>query len=693
MKNYKILVIAILLCFDISYSQSGWVWQNPKPFGSAGYYQCHFPNVNTGWVLGGNFVGKTTDGGVSWTKYFERSPFQLYNLFVLNPNTAYVSGSQNICYLTQNGGASWDTMRVPGSLFQTDRIYFKNELTGFFTQGKNIARTTNGGLNWTVSVTPGSEPVGSIKLFNDNDGIMFCYVADSPARLYKTTNGGVNWVNPITISGDLTEAAFFDLSTGWLCGNRLLVKTTNGGINWITQISDKSLSFNSLKFINDQILFVCGADGKIFKTINGGSNWILLNTGISNYMFDISPVDANTVYSTSTYSTLIKTTNGGSTWSNLFSSFTNILMYDVQALSHSLIFTTGALNVNEPYIGKSTNGGLNWEFLPTIIKYIEKIFFVNEQTGWVGGMMGLAKTTNGGISWNEHSEISASSAIQFLNAQTGWSINSIYINKTTNGGSNWSTVSFQNGLVDFRFINDATGFAIAYNGELHKSTNGGNNWSSISNGGFTAKSCAFINEANMIAVSNSNNVYRTTNAGLNWTNISMGFQVERLKFINSLTGWAVGDENVATTTNGGINWITQLKNKFGGADIYACDFIDANTGWITGEFGSILKTTTGGNVFISQISTEIPEKYSLHQNYPNPFNPTTNIKFDIHKQGIATLKVYDLLGKEMETLVDEQLSVGTYEVTFNAGSLPSGIYFYVLKTGDFVESKKMILVK
>ncbi len=173
----------------------------------------------------------------------------------------------------------------------------------------------------------------------------------------------------------------------------------------------------------------------------------------------------------------------------------------------------------------------------------------------------------------------------------------------------------------------------------------------------------------------------------------LDFDLYDIKFINALTGWVVGDYAVSHTTDGGINWTTQTKNQFGGSEIYACDFINENTGWITGGYGTILKTTTGGNVFISQTSTEIPEKYSLHQNYPNPFNPSTNIKFDIHKQGITTLKVFDLLGKEMETLVDEQLSVGTYEVTFNANSLPSGIYFYVLKTGDYVESKKMVLVK
>ena len=165
-------------------------------------------------------------------------------------------------------------------------------------------------------------------------------------------------------------------------------------------------------------------------------------------------------------------------------------------------------------------------------------------------------------------------------------------------------------------------------------------------------------------------------------------------FINEQTGWCCGKRgNLFKTTSGGINWNIQSSNYYTNDKFLSIKFTDENTGWVVGENGAILKTTTGGTVFISHISAEIPEKYSLYQNYPNPFNPSTNIKFDIHKQGIASLKVFDLLGKEIETLVDENLSVGTYEVTFNASSLPSGIYFYVLKTGDFVESKKMMLVK
>jgi hypothetical protein len=105
----------------------------------------------------------------------------------------------------------------------------------------------------------------------------------------------------------------------------------------------------------------------------------------------------------------------------------------------------------------------------------------------------------------------------------------------------------------------------------------------------------------------------------------------------------------------------------------------------------IRSTITG--VGISQVSTEVPSNFSLSQNYPNPFNPTTNIKFAVSKSGFVTLKVYDMLGKEVAVLVNNNMTSGTYEYQFDASKLTSGIYFYNLKTDGFSETKKMMLIK
>jgi hypothetical protein len=98
-------------------------------------------------------------------------------------------------------------------------------------------------------------------------------------------------------------------------------------------------------------------------------------------------------------------------------------------------------------------------------------------------------------------------------------------------------------------------------------------------------------------------------------------------------------------------------------------------------------------VSVGNEKTETPSKYALHQNYPNPFNPATRISFSIPKQEFVTLKVYNSLGKEIETLVNKKLNAGNYDINFNAGSLPSGVYFYRLITESYSETKKMIILK
>ena len=110
-----------------------------------------------------------------------------------------------------------------------------------------------------------------------------------------------------------------------------------------------------------------------------------------------------------------------------------------------------------------------------------------------------------------------------------------------------------------------------------------------------------------------------------------------------------------------------------------------------GVFKTILDTALVG--VEDENGKIVPEGFSLDQNYPNPFNPTTKIKFSIPELSFVTLKVFDVVGNEIETLVNQEESAGSYDVQFSAIDLPSGIYFYQLRAGNFVETKKMILIK
>jgi hypothetical protein len=108
----------------------------------------------------------------------------------------------------------------------------------------------------------------------------------------------------------------------------------------------------------------------------------------------------------------------------------------------------------------------------------------------------------------------------------------------------------------------------------------------------------------------------------------------------------------------------------------------------------VLYNLGGGTVGIQSDETEeIPTSFSLEQNFPNPFNPTTTIQFSLPQSGDVSLKIYNLLGEEIKTLADEYREAGKHSVQFNANSLASGIYFYRLQAGSFIETKKMILIK
>ena len=109
--------------------------------------------------------------------------------------------------------------------------------------------------------------------------------------------------------------------------------------------------------------------------------------------------------------------------------------------------------------------------------------------------------------------------------------------------------------------------------------------------------------------------------------------------------------------------------------------------------GIVYGDTSSSLSNIGIINQETPSIFSLSQNYPNPFNPSTKIKFDIPKGSLVKLKVYDILGREVAVLVNEKLTAGIYEYDWNASALPSGVYFYRLEAGDFIETKRMVLVK
>ena len=146
------------------------------------------------------------------------------------------------------------------------------------------------------------------------------------------------------------------------------------------------------------------------------------------------------------------------------------------------------------------------------------------------------------------------------------------------------------------------------------------------------------------------------------------------------------------STNGGVNWIQQVAP---GGFKNSMWFYNDSVGWAVGASGLVLYTTNSGQfVEVKKISSKLPDEFKLYQNYPNPFNPKTIIGYNLKKGGFVGLIVYDELGRVVNTLVNENQKIGSYEVSFSGGGLSSGIYFYSLfLNGELLDTKKMILLK
>jgi photosystem II stability/assembly factor-like uncharacterized protein len=315
----------------------------------------------------------------------------------------------------------------------------------------------------------------------------------------------------------------------------------------------------------------------------------------------------------------------------------------------------------------------------------------------------ILKTTNGGDDWfNLQSGTNYDiRAVSFPEENIGYIIYSKYVAKTINGGESWTVLKdFPGDLLYAMCFSDnshgtiLTIYQYGQTSKILRTNDGGNSWIEQNSGVYAYLfGVDFVDALNGIIVGMNGLTIRTTDGGYTWINRVSGTSkiLEDVSYTETNSATAVGYEGtILHSSNGGNRWTNQVSNT--GRRLMAVSFADSNNGTAVGENGTILHTTSGGITFL-EVYEELPKEFSLSQNYPNPFNPVTKIKYSIPQSSKVVIKVFDILGNEIETLVNEEKPAGTYEITWFAEGLPSGIYFYQLKTGKYVETKKMLLMK
>ena len=433
-----------------------------------------------------------------------------------------------------------------------------------------------------------------------------------------------------------------------------------------------------------------------FTSLN--AQWYEKSNGLPNYDGYAYAIDAyDSLIATGPYTqtpapeyipdSLYITTDGGNNW------YTRALpgnlereddLIDISIMGKDKIwFCTGGGKIYN-----TTDGGFSWQLqfydtsMTTFMNYIEMFDSLNgmamgDATYWSNKPALFLKTTNGGIDWISQNDS------YFFGAGSG---------------DLWRRVDF---------IDINTGYFRPTSGGLHKTTNSGKDWEVFSDTIWchVLKSYdenIFLGEE--FIDSSIGAMYRTIDGGQNWESnqfdfLEWGFDIEYIPGNPSNVWYA--SYAVCFSSDTGKTWVEEFRlDNFFFTDIV---FTDENNGWLLANRTAssfeprIFRTTNGGFggiVSVDDIQNNfIISNYILEQNYPNPFNPTTIVKYQISELSFVTVKVYDVLGKEIETLVNEEKSANVYEIEFDGKGLTSGIYFYQLQAGSFVETKKMILMK
>lgn len=431
---------------------------------------------------------------------------------------------------------------------------------------------------------------------------------------------------------------------------------------------------NLIKYLILLLVLICISD--VFPQ----ESWEVYPSPTTKFLRKMFFLDSLNGWAVGDSGVIIHTSNGGDNW-NIQYSNDQRYMTSVFFINKMKGFVLGWEQESNAgtRIFKTLNGGINWtdNFYPDSINYLNKIYFLDSLRGWIGGFPNsLAYTTDGGNSW-------------------------IHSTRDSAFGSSfpvYNFISFGNGN------GFATGGYFDVAGVIWKTTDYGVSWTSMITGPEPIYAIHMFNEQNFIAAGGDYeygpSITRTNNAGENWQYSALNqFGIaQSIKFRTPTEGWiplAYGNAFLKST-NSGNNWT--LVPTPDSSSIYDLEFITSRKGWAVGERGVILKYTniTG----INNTNFTIPDTPVLFQNYPNPFNPVTIIRYNLSFPGKVELKIFNILGREIQTIVNKYQNPGSYSIPFYSGILPSSIYYYRLSVYNtkneneiHSETKKMIIAK
>ncbi len=677
-----------------------------------------FLDANTGWVVcNDGVVLKTTDGGDNWTtiQIPETNGIDLQDVEFADANTGYACSGDGLIYKTTDGGTNWtmigDTANyvvdIAGlSVVDADLVYFCGD-------DSTLLKTEDGGTSYSRMTYgfQGEDLDGGVHFISPTVGVV---ISDANAgHTWYTHDGGENWeyvqmqFPPATISQRLYDVSGSSDGTFAIAAyHRVTFISTDSGKTYQASgdVEYGYEYFTCVQVLDANTIVSSGSDGMMVKTTDGGASWDTLytgsgQTGICHYF-----IDSNTGYVFQNYGQMAKTTDGGTTWSPLLS-WPYISFWGLALASDTDIFISanGGGELTE-----SHDGGATWTY-PVNLKTMtsENLFeceFFDADNGMVAGGSGtIRRTTDGGGAWafvdnpmyqqsNKHIN-----ALRYMNQNTVFAGGSSgIIMRSDDGGETWTELENDGSstVYDIWPVNENLIYASASSGQIYLSNASLDTFHMVNDyGSMSMRAVEFRGDVGIVPAS-SGHIYRTTLAEIDtlyevFTD-GDGDDMYDVEFVTDSIAYIVGENGkIYKTEDAGLNWTAETSPVEETLQKVA---FRNHIVWAVGQYGTILKLDLTPNS-IETAEWQVVSAYHLAQNYPNPFNPATTINFMLKKAGPVELKIYNIRGQNVATLVDQEMKAGRHSVTWNAADLASGVYFYMLTSGDFKDVKKMMLIK
>ena len=689
-------------------------------------------NIYAGTYLGGIF--KTTNNGDTWLQMYNDTLIIDARSVGLNAAGDIFVGLNPGFLRSTNGGASWQKVvnalnnRRVGVLLVLPN---DNILAADFLYG--VYRSTNNGTTFTA-INNGLTNL-DIKALDVKTSNGYLFAATYGGGVFRSTDNGENWVavnNGITGAMQMEAVAVSTWGDIFTSDGTTIFRSTNNGDIWADLTAPPGEGYSDFTFTANGIY---ASARHVYKSTDSGTTWTQ-QTGLPQINFTRLISSGVSVLAASSGRGVYRSNgmlNPNDTWTHVVNGMNNThVMSIAQAPNADLYAAT--LNAG---VFRSINAGLTWTETTPIVNVgsfltgIKSVAVTPNGTVFIGSTAGRWRSTDQGTTWTQtgftftNTNVIACNDQGYVFADFGG-----FMDRSTNNGDTWTRVSVPTvqKIADIAFEGDtvylATGVGAGFGTSrgVYRSTNNGVTWAEF-NTGLTnlnvttiaaRESTAFTRRMDGNVVSRlmcgtwGSGTFRIVSAQSGeqdrvneWE--QCGPDSGRFKQVvldpgeaslayGLILGITSGDLDIfGLFANCNLEETRRHQHEVNCMEVAFNEASAVSTFFLIGTNGKGIQRTT--NITSVEQTPVIPQRFLLEQSYPNPFNPSSTIKFQIPNSCHVVLAVYDVLGKEVATLVSEDLSPGSYETTFDGAALSSGVYFYRLQADKFFETKKFVLQK